>query len=69
MKIFFKSSPNEREIMRKAIVNIKGISAGVLSENENGFAFDYDDIYFQNATQRAAIRNITLNHLKQPSEN
>jgi HipA-like protein len=39
--------------MRKAIVNIKGIPAGILEENESGFAFRYDDIYFQNSTQRA----------------
>jgi serine/threonine-protein kinase HipA len=39
--------------MRKAIVNIKGISAGILAENESGFVFKYDDIYFQNPAQRA----------------
>lgn len=39
--------------MRKAIVNIKGISAGILAENESGFEFKYDDIYFQNPAQRA----------------
>lgn len=39
--------------MRKAIVNIKGVSAGILAENESGFEFKYDDIYFQNPSQRA----------------
>lgn len=39
--------------MRKAIVNFKGISAGILSENDTGFEFRYDDIYFQNPTQKA----------------
>lgn len=39
--------------MRKAIVNIKDISAGILTENEAGFEFRYEDIYFQNVTQRA----------------
>ena len=34
--------------MRKAIVNIKGIPAGVLTEKETDFEFKYDDIYFQN---------------------
>ena len=39
--------------MRKAIVKIKGISAGVLEENQVGFVFRYEDIYFQNTSQRA----------------
>lgn len=39
--------------MRKAMVNFKGIPAGILAENETGFEFRYDDIYFQNPTQRA----------------
>jgi HipA-like protein len=39
--------------MRKAIVNIKGVSAGILAENEMGFEFKYDDVYFQNPSHRA----------------
>ena len=39
--------------MRKAIVNFKGIPAGILEENKNGFVFRYDDVYFHNPTQKA----------------
>ena len=38
--------------MRKAIVNFKGIPAGILEENENGFVFKYDDVYFHDPTQK-----------------
>lgn len=39
--------------MRRAIVKFKDIPAGILAENELGFEFKYDDIYFQNSVQRA----------------
>jgi HipA-like protein len=38
--------------MRKAIVNFKGIPAGILEESETGFVFRYDDGYFQNPMRR-----------------
>lgn len=38
--------------MRKAIVNFKGIPAGILEESETGFVFRYDDDYFQNPMRR-----------------
>jgi hypothetical protein len=41
--------------MRKEIVKLKGISAGISEENAKGFEFKYDDIYFQNPTQRANL--------------
>lgn len=47
--------------MRKAIVNFKGISAGILTENEAGFEFRYEDIYFQNVTQQAVSVTIPKN--------
>jgi HipA-like protein len=39
--------------MRKAIVNFKGMPAGIIEENEMGFVFRYDDAYFQDPTKRA----------------
>jgi HipA-like protein len=39
--------------MRKAIVNFKGMPAGIVEENEMGFVFRYDDAYFHNPTKRA----------------
>jgi HipA-like protein len=39
--------------MRKAIVNFKGMPAGIVEENETGFVFRYHDDYFHNPTQRA----------------
>ena len=38
--------------MRKAIVNFKGIPAGIVEENETGFVFRYNDDYFQNPMRR-----------------
>lgn len=49
--------------MRKAIVNFKGIPAGIIEENENGFVFSYDNAHFQDPTQRAI--SLTLSKTQQ----
>jgi serine/threonine-protein kinase HipA len=38
--------------MRKAIVNFKGLPAGIIEESNKGFIFRYDENYLQNPLHR-----------------
>lgn len=52
--------------MRKAIVNFKDVPAGVLVEQNAGFVFSYEDVYFQNPMGRSV--SLTLPKTKQVYE-
>ncbi len=53
--------------MRKAIISFKGIPAGRLEEQKDGFIFQYNDAYFQNPMLKPV--SITLPKTQQSYQN
>lgn len=53
--------------MKKAIVKFKGIPAGILEQQSEGFEFRYDDAYFQNPSFKPV--SVTLPKTQQTYQN
>lgn len=46
--------------MRKAEVLFKGNVAGIISESENGYSFQYDSLYLENANAKAVSLTLPI---------
>lgn len=51
--------------MKQAVVFLRGIKAGILIENENGYTFEYDAAYL--ASDKAEAVSLTLPLSEKPS--
>ena len=46
--------------MKQAIVFLRGIKAGILTEDENGYTFEYDTYYLSSANAEAVSLTLPL---------
>lgn len=46
--------------MKQAIINLRGIKAGVLTEDENGYTFQYDRDFLQSGSAEAISLTMPL---------
>ena len=50
--------------MKQAVVYLRGIKAGILTEDENGYTFEYDVAYLASADAEAVSLTLPLSNKK-----